>query len=50
MSSEGLKMVEKRYGSAFVGSIRARPAAVDREILPATTSRRPPPPWPAHVQ
>ena len=29
--------------------IRARPAAVDREIFPARSPRRAPPPWPARV-
>ena len=36
--------------AAFAGSIRANPAAADREILPAAASQHPPPPWPAHVQ
>ena len=36
--------------AAFAGPIRVRPAAAGREILPAWSSGRPPPPWPAHLQ
>ena len=36
--------------AAFVGSIRAHPVAVGREILPTWSSGRPPPPWTARVQ
>ena len=36
--------------TAFVGPIRARPAAVGREILPARLPHRAPPPWIARVQ
>ena len=36
--------------AAFVGPIRERPVAAGREILPAWSSGRPPPTWPAHVQ
>ena len=35
--------------AAFAGSIRARPAAVGRETLPARSPDRAPPPWPARV-
>ena len=34
----------------FVGPIWEHPVAAGREILPAWSSGRPPPPWPAHVQ
>ena len=36
--------------ASFAGPIRARLAAASREILPAWSSGRPPPPWMAHVQ
>ena len=36
--------------TAFANPIWARPAAAGRKILPAPASRRPPPPWMAHVQ
>ena len=36
--------------TAFAGQIRARPAAVGREIWPARSPRLAPPPWPARVQ
>ena len=36
--------------AAFADPIRERPVTTGQEILPATTSRRPPPPYLARVQ
>ena len=36
--------------AVFADPIRARPTAIGREIWPARSSRRAPPPWPARVQ
>ena len=46
------EMAEKYKNPAtkVAGPIRGRPAVVGREIFPAWSSGRPPPPWLAHVQ
>ena len=48
---ENTKIRRSKFAVAapFAGLIRARPAAVGREISPPWSSGRPPPPCPAHV-